>query len=166
MNPISTQRYYEDKRNKANEAAASLKSLYNATTSPLTTDEQSRNGLVKRCLRLTEELEWDTYKRSGFYWFKKGGKCIPIILEDHMKDKKTKKGYLTAAGWKTDSTSMCWLEYTSWTTNMVENYIKWINSLDWVSFGASRTNRKRLDPINMSDEQIKGILKGFESMNK
>ena len=49
---------------------------------------------------------------------------------------------------------------------MANKYIINVNSLNWVLFGRSTTNRKRLDPINMLNEQIKDILKMFETIHE
>jgi len=127
----------------------------------------TRTDLVRGILQLTEELGWvNTYKTDpGFYEFKKNGRYIPIILEDHMWKEKTKKGYLTTAGWKTDQQSMSWKEYSSWTSTNVTNYINNVNALGWVSFGRSPT-RKRMDPVTLSMERVKEELKKFETIHE
>ena len=132
------------------------------------TNERSRDDLVKDVLKLTAELGWTRYYKSptkdAHYRFKKNDKVLPIILEDHEINSRTKKGYITTYGW-CSNTILCWPIHT-WTTEMANKYIINVNSLNWVLFGRSTTNRKRLDPINMSNEQIKEILKRFETIHE
>jgi len=132
------------------------------------TSERSRDDLVKDILKLTAELGWARYYKSrskdAHYWFKKNDKALPIILEDHEINSRTKKGYITTSGWNSNG-ALCWPIHT-WTTEMANKYIINIYSLQWESFGRSNTNRKRLDPIDMSNKQIKELLKTFETINE
>jgi len=125
------------------------------------TSERTRDDLVKDVLKLTAELGWTRHTKNPkgklHYWFSKGDNTIPIILENHNKDKKADLGYLTTM----KGTDGGWYK---WSDNVMDQYNKNINSLDWVSYGGSST-RKRLDPINMSNEQIKDILKRFETIH-
>jgi len=127
------------------------------------TNERTRDDLVKGILKLTEGLGWIKNKKSGYYEFKKNNECIPIILEDHKNNERTKKGYLTTCGWR--DSGMCMSPYKHCNQSAIISYINLVNSLNWVLFGRTFTNRKRLDPINMSYEQIKDILKKFETIH-
>jgi hypothetical protein len=148
-------------------ATATLVSPHDTVTYP-PTDEHTRDDLVKRILRVTEVLGWtkkySSHRGENYYWFKKGRDCIPIILEDHAMNKKTKKGYLTTAPWGGDGT-MSWGTLTWWSSTNVTNYINNINTLGWGKFGRCH-NRKRLDPVTLSMEQIKEVLKRFETIHE
>jgi len=130
------------------------------------TNERTREGLVKDILKLTEELGWIALERKpGYYEFKwiSTDEYIPIILEDHLLSARSKKGYLTTCGRK--DLEMTLSQYKHWNQSTITSYINLVNSLNWVSFGRTSTNRKRLDPIDMSNEQIKEILKRFETIH-
>jgi len=132
------------------------------------TDEEIRSERILHVLDEAHTLGWTPYKHEGrecWYGFKKGKEHIPIILEDHDSNSKTKHGYLTTAPWKKDMSSMGWREYNSWSKMDLDNYIKNIKSLGWKSFGRSPT-RKMIDTNVLSNIEIRDILETFDSIRK
>jgi len=131
-------------------------------------DEEIRSERILHVLAETRAMGWTPYKHKGsesWYGFKKGKEHIPIILEDHDRNSKTKHGYLTTAPWKKDMSSMGWREYNSWSKTDLDNYIKNIKSLGWKSFGRSPT-RKMIDTNVLSNIEIREILESFDSIRK
>jgi hypothetical protein len=120
---------------------------------------ETRNELIQDILQLTQELDWTMYSKGTYLWFCKGDQTVPLTVEVHSNDSKTKHGYLTTytRSWCKDSG----IAYTTYQTN--------VEKLQWVPYTVDGTSkksqRKRLDPMALSTSDIKSILIQFETIH-
>jgi hypothetical protein len=122
-------------------------------------NRETRNELIQDILQLTQELDWTMYSKGTYLWFCKGDQTVPLTVEVHSNDSKTKHGYLTTytRSWCKDSG----IAYTTYQTN--------VEKLQWVPYTVDGTSkksqRKRLDPMALSTSDIKSILIQFETIH-